>query len=249
MKKVGVIRFLVVVGVALILLSLIYFSFVTMMPDLIPVLRSGEEAEIEAYLRHSSSTAGMVCTGLLQFVQVLSIVLPGAPIQIAAGIVYGATRGLLICYTSYVVVNLLVFLIARHLGARLDRLLPPQEGWLAKKMRLLCDSEMPVYMTAMATLIPLVPNGIIPYAAAKTDMRFSQFCLAVALGAIMPITVMCTIGSRILAGDYLLAVMVFAISLAIVALLTRFRIGILRAFKQIASHLTSILVSLLGGHL
>lgn len=56
---------------------------------------------------------GLICTALLQFLQVVSIVLPGAPIQVAAGIVYGVWKGSAICYVSHVSANLAVFAASR----------------------------------------------------------------------------------------------------------------------------------------
>ena len=237
MKKTTLLRIVLALGAAALILGLIYLAFVKAMPDLWPVLKSGSEAEIEAYLASADQTAGLICTALLQFLQVVSILLPGAPIQIAAGIVYGVWKGAAICYGAYVAANLTVFTAARRLRGLLDKLAPTRGGSLLDKMRFLHDAEMPVYMTAMACLIPVVPNGIIPYAAARTDMRLGQFALAVCLGSVTPIFLMCLIGGRILAGEYLLAVAVLAAALAAAALLTRYRAALLNAAKALKSKL------------
>ena len=223
MKRTQLIRAALALTVAALVLGLFYAAFVKAMPDLWPVLRSGNEAQIEAYLSTAGSLSGLLCTAMLQFLQVVSIVLPGAPIQIAAGIVYGVWKGAAVCYVSYVSANLAVFRAARRMESLLDRLAPGNRRGLLQKVRFLSQSDMPAYMTAMACIIPVVPNGIIPYAAAKTSMRFWQFAAAVAAGSAMPIFVMCLIGGRILAGEYLLAVAVFAVSLLAVVLLTCFR--------------------------
>lgn len=239
MKKTTLLRIALALGAAALILGLVYLAFVKAMPDLWPVLKSGNEAEIEAYLASADSTVGLVCTAMLQFLQVVSIILPGAPVQIAAGIVYGVWKGGAICYAAYVSANLTVFAVARHLGSLLDRLAPGQGGGLLQKVKFLSDAEMPVYMTAMACIIPVVPNGIIPYAAARTPMKFWQFAVAVCAGSVVPIFVMCLIGGRILAGEYLLAVAVFGVSLLVVILLTRFRtqlMGAVRRLKQKLSH-------------
>lgn len=219
-------------------LGLVYLAFVKAMPDLWPVLKSGNEAEIEAYLASADSTVGLVCTAMLQFLQVVSIILPGAPVQIAAGIVYGVWKGGAICYAAYVSANLTVFAVARHLGSLLDRLAPGQGGGLLQKVKFLSDAEMPVYMTAMACIIPVVPNGIIPYAAARTPMKFWQFAVAVCAGSVVPIFVMCLIGGRILAGEYLLAVAVFGVSLLVVILLIRFRTQLMGAVRRLKQKLS-----------
>lgn len=248
MKKSVLLRILVFLGVALVLFALVYFAFIQVVPDVWPVLKSGNEADIEAYLRNNTSVGGMICTGLLQFVQVISILLPGAPIQIAAGIVYGTLRGFLLCFAAYLAANVAVFYAARKFNAKLNQLLPIQEGKLMSRARLLGDTDMPVYMTAMACIIPLLPNGIIPYAAAKTKMSLKQFTLAVALGCCLPIFFMCAAGGRILAGDYFLVIAIFVLMLLLVVVLTVFRNQVMNLVRRISRWLHTgmlLLISLL----
>lgn len=238
MKRTTLLRIVLVLAVAALILGLVYLAFVKAMPDLWPVLKSGSEAEIEAYLASADSTVGLICTAMLQFLQVVSIILPGAPIQIAAGIVYGVWKGGAICYLAYVSANLAVFAAARHLGGLLDRLAPGEGGGLLQKVKFLSDADMPVYMTAMACIIPVVPNGIIPYAAARTPMKFWQFAAAVCGGSAVPIFVMCLIGGRILAGEYLLAVVVFGVSLGLVVLLTHYRARLMALARSLKKKLS-----------
>ena len=235
MKRTVLIRIAVILAAAGLVLGLFYAAFVKAMPDLWPVLKSGSEPEMEAYLASADNAAGLICTALLQFLQVVSIVLPGAPIQVAAGIVYGVWKGSAICYVSHVSANLAVFAASRRLNSLMERLAPGGGKGLLQKVRFLSGAEMPAYMTAMACIIPVVPNGIIPYAAARTPMKFRQFAAAVCAGSLMPIFVMCLIGGRILAGDYLLAAAVFAASLLAVVLLTCFRAQLLGTVRRLTA--------------
>lgn len=247
MKKKLLMRLLLILAVIAMVGGLVYKAFVQAMPDLIPLLKSGSEAEIEAYISTAGSVSGLICTALLQFLQVISVVLPGAPIQIAAGIVYGVLKGTAICYLSYLAANLIVFYVARRLGSTLEQLAPVKKADWQQKIRFLSGSDMPVYMTAMACIIPIVPNGIIPYAASKTKMTFKQFALAVSLGSLTPIFVMCLIGGRILAGEYILAVLVFVVSLGAVVLLTRYRVQVMTLVKRCTRSMHVFLFLMLAG--
>jgi uncharacterized membrane protein YdjX (TVP38/TMEM64 family) len=237
LKRPVLYRILIILAVALVVVGLVYIAFIKILPDMLPVLRRGNEEEIETYLRSHTSIGGMICTALLQFIQVVSIILPSAPIQIAAGIVYGSLRGFLLCFFSNMAANIAVFYAARRLDKRLDKFFPMQRGKLMDRIRFLKDSDMPVYMTSMACLIPLVANGIVPYAAASTKMTMKQFILGVALGCWMPILVMCAIGGRILEGDYLLAIVFFAASLAVVLVLMRFRTQVMNFIRRVTTWL------------
>ncbi len=201
------------------LAGLVYLAFLEAAPGLWELLKSGDEYAIAAYLGSQSSISGMLCTALLAFLQPVSIVLPGAPIQIAAGVVYGTLKGFLICHSAYVLSNLVIFYLARVLRQKAEK----YTARYASKIRFLENARYPVYMTAMACLMPLMPNGIIPYAAARTKMRLYQFFLAVTLGSFFSVFVMCAIGRRILQGKFLYAALLFLGSFAVVTLLTWLR--------------------------
>ena len=217
--KKRLLRILAVLACIGALLGLVYLAFLRNMPELWPLLKHGNEEEIAEYLGSQPPLLGMLCTALLAFLQPLSIVLPGAPIQIAAGVVYGTLKGFLICHSAYVIANVTVFYLARTMRGKMGRHLNRFSG----KLDFLKRERHPAYMTAMACLIPILPNGIIPYAAARTKIRLYEFVLAVVLGSFFPVLVMCAVGKRLLHGDYLYAALLLILDFLVVFVLTRFR--------------------------
>lgn len=199
--------------------GLIYLAFLQSMPELLPLLKGGSEEDIAAYIGSQPPLLGILCTALLAFLQPVSIVLPGAPIQIAAGVVYGTLKGFLICHSAYVLANVTIFYLARVLREKMERHLARFSG----KLDFLKKERHPAYMTAMACLTPLLPNGIIPYAAARTKIRLHEFTLAVVMGSFFPVLIMCAIGKRILQGDYLYAAVLLILDLFLVFVLTKWR--------------------------
>lgn len=222
---------------AVVLIGLVYLAFGQALPELLPLLRSGDEEKIAAYLGSQNRISGILSTALLAFLQPVSIILPGAPIQIAAGIVYGTLKGFLICHISYVLSNLVVFYLARVLGQKMDKYV----SRFSEKVNFLQGAQYPGYMTAMACLIPVVPNGIIPYAAARTRMRFHEFLIAVELGSFFPILVMCAIGKRILHGDYFYAAALLIFCLVVVIIMTLLRRPIVHLMHRVGQKILSLL--------
>ena len=216
--------------VALVILALVG-TVLCAIPGLLQALRSGGEGTIEDYLAEMAGVKGMVCTGLLQFFQVISIVIPGMPIQFAAGIVYGVWRGFLLCHLSYLAANICVFCVARHFKGRIENL-----GLMKKKsgkLDFIRKSSYPAYMTALACLIPVLPNGIVPYVACQTKLTVRRFAVAVWCGSFLPILAMCAVGSRVIAGEYFLAIALFVVFLAAVVLLTVFHKRVISLLKVI----------------
>ncbi len=219
------------------LFGLVYLAFLRFAPDLLPLLESGNEDAIAAYLGAQNEFTGILSTALLAFIQPVSIVLPGAPIQIAAGIVYGTLKGFLICHSAYVFANVVIFYLARVLRGQIEAYV----SRFSSKINFLQNAQYPVYMTAMACLVPLVPNGIVPYAAARTRMKLYEFLLAVILGSFFPILIMCAIGKQILHGDYLYAAALFGFDLAVVIVLTRLRAQVCQWLHTLGQHFSSLL--------
>jgi uncharacterized membrane protein YdjX (TVP38/TMEM64 family) len=226
MNKNRFIRIAVTSAILVIAAGLVYFAFLEAMPELLPLLENGDVTEITRYLKSSDRLSGLVCTALLQAVQVVSVILPGAPIQIAAGIVYGTWRSFFVCHLSSVAANTLVFIAARKFGARMDKLRPIERK--DSKLDFILKSDTPTYMTLVACLVPILPNGFIPYVAAKTKIKPFHYAIAVYCGSFFPVFVLCAAGNKILQGGYIMSAALLVGLCVVVFLLTKFRDPILK---------------------
>jgi uncharacterized membrane protein YdjX (TVP38/TMEM64 family) len=238
MKKNYLVRILAAIIILILAAGLIYFAFLTAMPELIPLLQNGSVTEIENYLRSSDKLTGLIFTALLQAVQVFSVVLPGMPIQIAAGIVYGIWRSFFVCHLSSVLANVLVFIAVRRFGAKMDKISPIERK--DSKLDFLLKSDTPAYMTVVACLIPILPNGFIPYVAAKTKIKTLKFALAVYFGSLFPVLVLCAVGSKILQGGYIMSAVLFISLCVVVLLLAIFRGRVLKIIGLLSAKRRSI---------
>ena len=201
---------LVVIAIAV----LIWFAFGDKIPGLIPLLKEGDSQKIADYLAQETGIKGMIAVILLQAVQIASIVMPGMAIQIAAGLIYGWLEGFLMCYIGFVVSNLCVFLFARKMGS--DRIRDVSMGrtsqWLLEKL----NGTKPQFMVVVANMVPAVPNGIIPYLAAKTDITAVDYVKSVAMGSWLQILLATLAGQFIINGQWLYTVLTIVFQFAIV---------------------------------
>ena len=132
--------------------------------------------------------------------------------------------------------NAFVFWLARRLGSRLEQLLGLEEAGGGKAAEFL-NSNDPGFMAALACLMPGIPNGIVPYAAARTALTLRRFAGAVYLASLAPILVMCAVGRRLLSGDYLPAAAMIAVLLAAIFLLWRYRVRVWRLEQKLRAGL------------
>ena len=214
MKYKRILTFLLFFGLAL---FIVYEAVVTQLPDLWQALRSGDEAAIEAFLADSDRTAGMIYLALLQFIQVVSIFIPSAPIQIAGGMVCGALRAYIICQVTYVFANVLVFWAVRRYSGLNELLGNSSRERVQRALRAINRGD-PFVTVMLLCLIPLIPNGFIPYAASQMELRLRSFAAASLLGSCYPIASLVLAGRFILSGDYLISALLIVLNVTVLAL-------------------------------
>ncbi|MCI1304982.1 MAG: VTT domain-containing protein [Lachnospiraceae bacterium] len=170
--------FIALLALAVFLLWLFFGDTLT---DLIKLVFSGKEDAVEGYLKQNGAWKGLLSTFILSALQVISIFFPGFAIQIAAGVIFGWGRAFLACYFGYVFGNILVFFVARKLGDQITDLIPTSKRNRESSMKLIekMKSTRPTLVVAVANLLPIIPNGIIPYIAARSSIRNIRFTEAI----------------------------------------------------------------------
>lgn len=231
---VNFLRVCALIGAFLAVLAIILFSLEAILPGFLEILEFGDQQAIVSYIRDFGSVGGVALAFLLQFVQIISIFFPGGPIQIAIGIVFGTYAGFFICYSGYVLANIAVFFSARRLGNRLDRLFSGDES-SPKRFRFLTEARHPGYVVALSCLIPLLPNGLVPYIAARTKITFWHFLLSVGIGCIPTLLLLNAIGNNLLQGDYLTMALLGGLLVVGVVLLYLLRNRIFAFFERMKS--------------
>ena len=192
---------LVPILMVIVIAILIWIAFGNKIPGLIPLLKEGDGEKIADYLAQETGIKGVIAVILLQMIQVVSIVLPGMAIQVAAGLIYGWLQGFLMCYFGFVLSNLLIFVFARKMGS--GRLREVSMGrtsqWLMEKL----NGTKPQFMVVIANMVPAIPNGVIPFIAAKTDITAKEYVTAVAMGSWLQILTSCMAGQFIIQGKWM----------------------------------------------
>ena len=215
-------RVLLLVVAFVVALSIILLSLNAILPGFSDVLQRGDQQELVRYIRGFGSVGGVALALLLQIIQIISIFFPGGPIQIAIGVVFGTLWGFVICHVGYVLANILVFFSARKLGIRMDHLFTESSA-KSTRFRFITEAQHPGFVVALSCLIPLLPNGLVPYIAARTKITLWQFLVSVYFGSIPTLLMLNAIGNKLLHGDYLKVALLCGALVVGVALLYLFR--------------------------
>jgi len=89
----------------------------------------------------------------------------------------------------------------RRLGERLSKLFPVGEKQNKMMERFLSRGGSPFVTVLLACLIPVLPNGLIPLLASKTEVTLKQFVSAVTIGVTINVCVCVSIGDKLASGD------------------------------------------------
>ena len=207
-----------VAAVVLFTVLLIVETFRLLLPGLWSAFSAGDEQALSEYLASQGRLRSFLTLWFLAVVQVLSLVIPAMPVQLAAGLAYGPWMGFLTSFSASAVANMSVYLIARRLVPVIRRLVAdtPKAAKLLDSVR---SSKDPWFYTILAFITPGLPNGIIPYAAAHANMKPKQFFAAICISMPIPTLLTCLAGSYLVTGDWLFTVLIEGGMFAVVGLL------------------------------
>lgn len=206
------------IAIVLVFIGTVMLAFHIFMPGLEPLLKKGNEEEIVAYLEETGGIAGAVSVFILQVMQVVSVVVPGLAVQIAAGIIYGWWKAFLLCYAGFIAGNTGIFLFARKAHGQVE--LPEDGGngklrWVISRMK----GKDPAFAISVGYLVPGVPNGMLPYIAARSSVSTWGFIRAVARSSWIQIVFNCLAGGFIIQGEYGFFALTIVLQIALIVLI------------------------------
>lgn len=177
----------------------------------IPMVRLASEPEqFRQWIQQQKLGGQAVYVGMVAL-QVLAAIIPGEPLEIAGGYAFGAVEGTLLCLLGGAVGSLLVLCLVRRFG------LPVVEVFFSREklrtIRFLKHSSRRTLLFLVIFMVPGTPKDLLCYFAGLTDIPFPVLLLICTLGR-LPAIVTSTIGGSALGSQrYLLAGLVFLLTL------------------------------------
>ena len=145
--------------------------------------------------------------------QVFVAVIPGEPVEIAAGYAFGAVEGTLLCIIGMTIGSMLVFWFVRTFGIRAVEVFFPREK--LNSLKFLQNKKRLTLWIAIIFFIPGTPKDLLCYFVGLTNIRPLHWLL-ISVFARIPSIVTSTVGGDALGlGNYKTAIIAFSIALAI----------------------------------
>lgn len=161
--------------------------------------------EFVAFVR-GTGWRGLLAFLGLQMLQILVAVIPGEPVEIMAGALYGTLGGLVICLVGVLAGSVLIYYFMHFLGAN------PLEGERFHKYRFLQEPHRVEVLVFLLFLVPGTPKDILLYLAPFLPMPPRRFFLLSTLARIPSVVSSTFAGATLARGQFGLMIAVFLIT-------------------------------------
>ena len=189
--------------------SVLTYLTVRLAPLFYQAARQENSAAVQEYIR-GMGPGGLVGLLLIQILQVIVALLPGEPIEVIAGMLYGVWGGLILCLTGILIGSLLIFAAVRKVGAPIVHFFVGERD--LKKLKILENVQRLDMLIFLLFFIPGTPKDLLTYFVGLTPVRLRTFLLISTI-ARLPSVVSSTVGGHALGTQqYILAIIVFLVT-------------------------------------
>ena len=176
------------------------------------ILSLSDEANRVAFEDFISSLGvwGILLLLVIQMLQIVIAVIPGEPIEIIAGVMYGTFGGLFLCLVGILISTIIIYYAVRRFGKSLINKLYKKEESL--KYNFLLKADNVTYLVFLLFLIPGTPKDILIYLCPFTKIKPLTFLL-ISTFARMPSVISSTYaGANISKGNFSMSILIFVIT-------------------------------------
>lgn len=147
---------------------------------------------------------------IMQIIKVIVAIIPGEPIELIAGAMFGSIGGLVTCMIGNVIGSIIVFYLVKRFGIRFANFFANSEK--IKKLSFLHNSKKLELLIFIIFFLPGTPKDILTYFAPLTSINPIKYFLIVAFARIPSILTSTITGANIVEGKFKMAIIVFAIA-------------------------------------
>ena len=196
---------------AVVILILFFLAVTVFLSE--PILSFFEDPKaFRAWVEEKGWGARGIFVGVM-VLQILVALIPGEPLEIAAGIAFGGFEGTLLVMAGVLIGSTLVFLLVRNFGVKLVEVFFSVEK--IRSLHFLQNSRRVDAVLFLIMLIPGTPKDLISYFVGLTEMKLGHWLLLSCIARIPSILTSTIGGNAIGEENYWFAAAVFAVTAAV----------------------------------
>lgn len=152
----------------------------------------------------------------IRTVQTVVKIIPGEPVEIAAGLGFGTFGGLTLCLIGTIIGSAIIVLLTRTLGMKFVTLFVSEEK--LHSYALMKSSNKLYLLLFFFYLIPGTPKDLFTYVAALTDIKLWKFFVITGIARIPSIITSTMCGASLYKKNYFVAAIIYIVTLLISAI-------------------------------
>ena len=207
----------------IILMILVVIIFIGVIIYLFPVMKDLSTTEGQIAFRdkvESSGFWGMLSLFGLQVANIFLIVVPGEPIEILAGMCYGAFWGTIFVMVSACIITIGIFFLVRKLGRKFVYDFCSKERIEKIENSKLFRNPKKIEMIMLILfLIPGTPKDLLVYLGGLLPIKASRFILISTLARIPSIISSTIAGDQLAVGQWQLGLILYAAIIVLVLII------------------------------
>lgn len=177
----------------------------------VPMVRMAEEpAQFQAWVDRSGIRGRLLFVGMV-FLQVIVALIPGEPLELAAGYAFGAVEGTLLSMIGIVLGSLVIFCTVRRLGPKFVEVFFPEKE--LKRLSFLKNPKKAKVLAFILMTIPGTPKDLLSYFAGLTPLSLRQWLGIVVIARIPSLVTSTVSGGAAGERNYVLAVVMLILTL------------------------------------
>ena len=179
----------------------------------IPMVRLANNPEAFRLWVDKSGIWGRLAFVAMVIIQVIVALIPGEPLELAAGYAFGALEGTVLSMAGILAGSWIVFALVRHFGVRLVKVFFSDRE--IKSLVFLKNPQKTKIIAFLLMLIPGTPKDFLSYFAGLTSLTMPQWLTIVAVARIPSLVTSTLTGAAAGEQNYILAAVMTAITLLI----------------------------------
>ncbi|GHV69824.1 TVP38/TMEM64 family protein [Spirochaetia bacterium] len=205
-RKRNFIIFVILFCIITVVISVLFWPFISGLRD--PGRREDIRLRIEA-----SGWKGLLVILGIQILQVVVAVIPGEPVELLAGVIYGAAGGLALCLAGSTIASVVIFSLVRKFGAPLVEKFFRKDG--AGRFAFLQNRRQTSLVVFILFLIPGTPKDTLTYLVPLGKISLARFIMLSSLARIPSILTSTAMGDQAIRGNWILLLMIFLFTAAL----------------------------------
>ena len=218
--------------VKIILLIFVLIAFAGLITYLFPVMKNLSTPEGQMAFKQRIDNSGIIgffTLLALQFAQIFLVIVPGEPLEILAGMCYGALGGTIFALFSVAFSTIIIFGLVRKFGKKfIYQSFAPQKIDKIENSKIFQNPKKIEFILAMCFAITGAPKDILVYIGALLPIKPIRFILISTFCRLPSIVSSTIVGQYFSEGNWKVSMIVYSITFALTILV----FGIIRFFDK-----------------